>query len=230
VALTSIVFPSLSRWIADVPPLTPDGEEGRRLAEQELGNPAYQAAEPTPVDRIARAVADFFDRLFNTQLEGGWGSAFAVIATIVAVVLIIAAFIVWGVPRATRRAASQSTALFGDSEERSAAELRSAGASHALKEEWDAAIVLRFRALARGTAERGVVDTPPGATVHAYARAAAVAFPASAADLEEAATAFDDVRYLRRPGTAELYRRVSEVDDRIAASRPMVADTAGAPA
>ena len=90
--------------------------------------------------------------------------------------------------------------------------------------------MLRFRALARATAERGVVDTPPGATVHAYARAAAVAFPASAFDLEEAATAFDDVRYLRRPGTAELYRRVSEVDDQIASSRPIVAGTAGVPA
>ena len=135
-----------------------------------------------------------------------------------------------GRARAPRAARPRTpTALFGEAETRSAAELRRAAASHAAKGEWDAAIVLRFRALARGTVERGVVDTPPGATVHAFARAAARAFPASAADLEAAATAFDDVRYLRRPGTAELYRRVAEVDDRVAAARPVSPDHAGAP-
>ena len=164
-------------------------------------NPVYQAAEPTPIDRIARAIAEFFERLFDTELDGGWGSTFALIAAIVVVIVIVAAFIVWGVPRSSRRARASQVALFGEAETRSAAELRRAAASHARSGEWDAAIILRFRALARGTVERGVVDTPPGATVHAFARAAARAFPASSAELEAAATAFDDVRYLRLPGT-----------------------------
>ena len=208
------------------PPLTPDGEEARKLAEGELADQVYRAAEPTVVDRIARAIAQFFEQLFNTELGGGWGQAIALIAAIVIVVVIVAAFIVWGVPRATRRAPARTTALFGETETRSAAELRLAAASHAKKGEWDAAIILRFRALARGTVERGAVDTPPGATVHAFARAAARAFPDAAVDLEVAATAFDDVRYLRLPGTAELYRAVAEVDDRIAATRPLVPEDA----
>ena len=210
------------------PPLTPDGEEARKLAERELSNPVYRAAEPTPIDRIARAIGEFFERLFNTELEGGWGSAFALIAAVVVVIVILAAFIVWGLPRASRRAPSTPTALFGEEETRSADELRRAAASHARSGEWDAAVVLRFRALARGTVERGVVETPPGATVHAFARAAARAFPASAGDLEAAATAFDDVRYLRRPGTEELYLRVAEVDDRVSAARPVTPEYAGA--
>ncbi|NLP83888.1 DUF4129 domain-containing protein [Microbacterium sp. CFH 90308] len=205
-----------------VPPLTPDGDEGREWAETELSDPAYDIAEPTPFDRIARAIGDFIASLLSPDVSGGWASAFAVVAAIVVVGVIVAAFLVWGMPRATRRAARSAPLLFGESEHRSASELRAAAATHARAGEWEAAVVLRFRALARGCLERGVVDPPPGATVHAFARAAAGVFPQHAARLEQAAVAFDDVRYLRRPGTAELYRLVAEVDDAVAAARPAV--------
>ncbi|SFR99388.1 protein of unknown function [Microbacterium sp. cf046] len=224
-----VVVGALGRLAASVPPLTPDGDEARRWAERELSDPAYAAAEPTPLDRIAQAIAEFFESLFGTQLSGDWGPWFGVIAAVVVVLVIVAAFLVWGVPRTTGRARA-ATALFGRDEQRSAAGLRRDAASHASKGEWDAAIVLRFRALARGLVERGAVDTPPGATVHAFARAAARAFPASADELETAAEAFDDVRYLRRPGTEELYRRIAAVDDAVSAARPVLLVMSGAPA
>ncbi|WP_243076949.1 DUF4129 domain-containing protein [Microbacterium sp. SS28] len=205
-----------------VPPLTPDGDEAREWAERELSKPAYAQAEPTLFDRIAQAIGDFFASLFSTELSGPWGGAFALIAAIVVVVLIVAAFLVWGMPRATRRSRIAVGELFGESDARSAADLRSAAEVHAQRGEWDAAIVHRFRALARGLAERSILETPPGATVHGFARRAARAFPAQAAALEDAARAFDDVRYLRRPGTAELYRRVAAVDDAVATGRPRV--------
>ncbi|MFC0198775.1 DUF4129 domain-containing protein, partial [Microbacterium arthrosphaerae] len=145
---------------------------------------------------------------------------FALVATIVVIAVIVTAFLVWGMPRATRRAAARTPLLFGEGEQRSAAELRAAAAERARAGDWDQAIVLRFRALARGCLERGVVDPPPGATVHAFARAAAGVFPALAPRLEQAATVFDDVRYLRRPGTAELYRLVTSLDDALVAARP----------
>ena len=144
-----------------MPPLTPDGDEARRWAERELADPVYAAAEPTPLDRIAQAIADFFESLFSTQLSGDWGPWVAVVAAIVVVLVIVAAFLIWGVPRATGRSRPSAT-LFGADEQRSAAELRRDAASSAAKGEWDAAIVLRFRALARGLVERGAVDTPPG--------------------------------------------------------------------
>ncbi|MCH6231318.1 DUF4129 domain-containing protein [Microbacterium sp. CFH 31415] len=202
---------------------TPDGDEARRWAEQELSDPVYDVAEPTPFDRIARGVADFFERLFATELSGEWGPAVAVVAAIVVLILIGVAFAIWGIPRSSRRAQVPSSSLFGEAEIRSAAELRSAAESHARKAEWDAAIVLHFRALARGCSERGVVDTPPGATVHAFARAAARVFPHLAGELERSAAAFDDVRYLRRPGTAALYRQVAETDGAVVAAKPLVA-------
>ncbi|GAA5204194.1 DUF4129 domain-containing protein [Microbacterium jejuense] len=207
----------------DGPPLTPDGDEARRWAEDELSKPAYDIAEPTPFDRIARAIGDFIASLFDPQVSGGWGSVLAIVATVVVVIVIVAAFLVWGMPRVTRRAAARTPLLFGEPEHRSAAALRAAAEDRARVSDWDAAVVLRFRALARGCFERGVVDPPPGATVHGFARAAARVFPQLAARLEAAAAAFDDVRYLRRPGTAEVYRLVASVDDEVAAARPVQA-------
>ncbi|WP_374977468.1 DUF4129 domain-containing protein [Microbacterium trichothecenolyticum] len=219
--LTPAVPRALARVSDAVPPLTPDGDEARRWAEQELSDPAYDIAEPTPFDRIARAVGDFIASLLNPDLSGGWGSTFALVAAIVVTVVIVAAFLLWGVPRVSRRAAPRTPLLFGEAEHRSAAELRAAAAERARASDWDAAIVLRFRALARGCLERGVVDPPPGATVHAFARAAGAAFPALEPRLEAAATAFDDVRYLRRPGTEELYRLVASTDDAVSSARPV---------
>ena len=141
--------------------------------------------------------------------------------------VLVAAFLTWGAPGAPGGARATAE-LFGADEQRSAAELRRDAASRAAKGDWDAAIVLRFRALARGLIERGAVDTPPGATVHAFARAAARAFPAHADALEAAAAAFDDVRYLRRPGTEELYRRIAAVDDLVTAARPQLTELTGA--
>ena len=216
-----VVAGALARLAESVPPLTPDGEEAREWAERELADPVYTAAEPTPLDRIARAIAEFFESIFSAQLPGVLGPWAAIFAAVVFVLVIGAAFLIWGVPRATGRSRA-STALFGADEQRSAAELRRDAAALAAAGDWDAAIVLRFRALARGLVERGAVDTPPGATVHAFARAAARAFPSYAAALESAAAAFDDVRYLRRPGTEELYRRIAAVDDSVTADRPVL--------
>ena len=222
-----VVADAVRLLAASVPPLTPDGDEARRWAERELEDPIYDAARPTAIDRIARAVGDFFASLFSTQLGGDWGPWISIVAAVVVVLVIVAAILIWGVPRATGRARA-TRELFGADEQRSAAELRRDATALAAKNEWDAAIVLRFRALARGLIERGAVDTPPGATVHAFARAAARAFPAHADALEAAAAAFDDVRYLRRPGNEELYRRIAAVDDQVSAARPVLPELAGA--
>lgn len=223
--IVDVLTPRLGASAA-VPPLTPDAEEARRLAEQELSNPLYDIAEPTLIDRIARAVAEFFTNLFSPDLSGGLGPAVAVVATIVVVVLIVLAFIIWGVPRATRRSALAAPSLFDGEEERSAAELRSAAEAHAKNEAWDAAVVMRMRAIARACVERGVVAVPPGATVHTFARAATRAFPDSGAALNDAADTFDDVRYLRRPGTSDSYRQIAATDDAIARTRPARVDEA----
>ncbi|AZS36180.1 hypothetical protein CVS47_00780 [Microbacterium lemovicicum] len=210
----------------DAPPLTPDGDEARRWAEQELTDPSYAVSEPTAIDRLARAIGDFFANLFNGQVEGGWGSLLAVIVVVVLIALVVAALLIWGRPRALVRSRTVPAGeLFGDAEERTAAQLRAEAQASAAAGEWVDAVVLRFRALARGLDERGVVDAPPGTTVHGFARAAARAFPDAAAELDSAAAAFDDVRYLRRPGTAELYQRIVAVDDDVQRRTPLTPAT-----
>lgn len=211
----------IARLVAVASPLVPDPDEAREWAERELAKPEYAEAQPTPIDRIAIAVRDFFASLFGNGPAGfdGW---FAAAAALVIVALLVAAFLIWGRPRTLHRGRARDADLFGADRGVSAAELRGDADARARAGEWDAAVVLRFRALARDLAERTIVDPAPGATVHGFAREASRAFPDEADALESAATAFDDVRYLRRPGTAELYRRIADLDERLVRARPVV--------
>ncbi|MEH3088091.1 MAG: DUF4129 domain-containing protein [Microbacterium arborescens] len=203
------------------PPIAPDPDEARRWAEEELSRSVYQAAEPTPIDRFARGVAEFVGSIFSGQVPAALGPWLAVGAIVVVLALIGIAVLIWGRPRAAVRSRS-SVALFGEPEARSADELRADAERAAGREAWDEAVVLRVRALARGLAERTIVDPVPGATVHRFAADAARAFPAARADLDEVARSFDDVRYLRRPGTSAAYAAVASLDERLSRSRAEV--------
>ncbi len=140
---------------------------------------------------------------------------------VIVVAAIIVGILIWGRPRLSTRATEPARALFDDDDARSADELRADAAAAAGRGEWDEAIVLRFRAVARGLTERGLVDPPPGATVRAFARETATALPSLVPLLDPAATTFDDVRYLRRPGTAERYRAVADLDDAAVRARAL---------
>ena len=201
-------------------PLLPDPDQAREWAEKELADPAYQAAEPTLIDRASRAVARFVNDLLEVPQTDGWGPAVLVVLGVLVVAAIVVGILIWGRPRTSVRAAPAARALFDDDDTRSADELRAEAEAAAQRDAWDDAVVLRFRAVARGLAERGLVDPPPGATVRAFARAASDALPALSADLEAAATTFDDVRYLRRPGTRERYALIVDLDDAAVRARP----------
>lgn len=205
-------------------PLLPDPDQAREWAEKELSDPSYQAAEPTFIDRIAQAVAKFLGDLLRVPDTDGWGPAALIVIAVIVTALIVVAVLIWGRPRVANRAAPAARALFDDDDARSASELRADAAAAAARGEWDEAIVLRFRAFARGLGERGLVDPPPGATVRAFSREAARALPSLADALDDAATIFDDVRYLRRPGTAERYRVISDLDDAAVRARATPVD------
>ncbi len=202
-------------------PVAPDPDEARRWAEEELSKTAYQEAEPTPIDRFARGVAEFLGSIFSGRVPDAAGPWLAVVAIAVIVVLVIVALVIWGRPRLAARSTTPAP-LFGESEARSAVELRADADAAARRDDWDEAIILRVRALARGLAERTIVGTEPGATVHRFADAATRAFPSAASDLDEAARSFDDVRYLRRPGSRSAYEHVRDLDERLERSRAEV--------
>jgi hypothetical protein len=209
-------------------PLTPDGDEARRWAEQELSDSAYATAQPNAFDRAARAVSDLLGRLFGGSVADGWAATIAIGVVLVVIVLIVVAVIVWGRPRAQRRARRDASTLFGDAEDRTAAQLRVAAAAAAERGDWGAAVVLRFRALARGLDERVLVSVAPGTTAGRFARDAGRAFPDAAPALAAAASVFDDVRYLGAAGTPERYGTVAAADEAVSGgSRAAVPRSSG---
>ena len=196
----------------------PDGDEARRWAEEELSQPRYADAKPTWFDLLARDIARFIADLFNGGNTASIGPSALIIVSVLIVAALVVALIVWGRPRAPRAVRRPRADLLGANDDRSAAQLRADAERSAKAGDWDAATILRFRALARGLLERDLIDPAPGATAQAIARDVGAVFASEAAAVRSAAVSFDDVRYLRHPSTAEL----AATDDRLSALRPAV--------
>lgn len=201
-------------------PDQPGPDEARELAERELARHVYDAAQPTVIDRIALAISDFLDSLSFSGVGVSWSPIIVIVVIVVLIALIAAGLAIWGRPKLANRRKPSSALLFGEDDLRSAAELRADAETHAAAGRWDEAIVSRFRALARSLDERDVLDPIPGLTALGLAGIAAEFFPAQQPRVRAGAAAFDDVRYLRRPGTAEMYAQVAGVDEEIALTRP----------
>lgn len=206
----------------DIDPYVPDGDDARRWAEQELRDPRYADAKPTWFDYLAEDVAEFISGLFSPDTGQQVGNVALIIVTVVIVAALITVLILWGRPRGSRRVRRPATDLLGERDRRTAAQLRADAARSARDGDWDTATVLRFRALARALLERDIIDPAPGATAQAIAREAAVAFDAQRVELTAAASAFDDVRYLRRPASEQSYRALAETDDRLTSLHPVL--------
>lgn len=203
-------------------PLDPDGEQARRLLTAELADPAYRIAEPTWFDRTAQAIRDGIAALFSGSVGPEWATVVAVIIGAALLALVVIAIVLWGLPARRSSAASTPGDLFGDQEQRSAAELRQAAADAAGRSDWDEAIVLRLRAAARGLDERGILDLPPGTTAQQFALRARELSAAAGPDLAAGAAAFDSVRYLGGRGTRAGYAAVAAADDALAALTPQL--------
>ena len=198
----------------------PDGDEARRWAEDELANPRYAEAKPTWFDLLARDIGRFIGDLFNGDSTANVGPSALIIVSVLIVAALITVLIIWGRPRRPNIVRRSHGSLLGAEDERSAAQLRVDAERAAKSGEWDAATILRFRALARGLLERDLIDPAPGATAQAIAREVGRVFPAESPGVRAAAVSFDDVRYLRHPATRESYAQLAAADDRLSAQRP----------
>ncbi len=200
----------------------PDGDEARRWAEKELSNSRYADAQPTWFDYVARDIGRFLADLFSSDNGGAVGPVALIVVSVLIVAALVVALIIWGRPRRSRAVRRSGADLLGATDDRTAAQLRADAERSARDDDWDTATVLRFRAIARDLLERDLIDPAPGATAQAIAREASSVFADEAAAMRSAATAFDDVRYLRRPGTPELYDLVVATDAALTAARPHV--------
>jgi hypothetical protein len=197
----------------DIPvdPSSPDAQEWLR---DELARPEYQAAKPTWFDLASKAVQDWLASLF----QGPGGNAGPVLLLVVVLViagLIVAAFFVFGRPRANRRSALDRRSLFGADSTRTAAELRASAERAARAGDWVTAVEEQFRAVAVALDERTLVHVTPGTTATEFAQRAADVAPEEREELRRAARAFDEVRYLDRPGTEAAYQHLVALDQRL---------------
>jgi hypothetical protein len=207
----------------------PDGDEARRWAEQELAKQEYQAAKPTWFDEFISGIVNWFFGLFTERGAGGLAPVAVTVIVIVIIAALVVALLVWGRPRASQTVHRRRD-LLGERDDRTAALLRAEAERRAREQDWDEAVVLRYRALARDLMERDLIDPAPGATAQGIAREASTPFPAFGERLHSAATAFDAVRYLRTAANEVDYRGLAATDDDVRAAQPAVPAVEAVPA
>lgn len=204
--------------VADV--FVPDRDDAQQRAKEELSKAAYEQARPTWFDEFARDVVNGIAALFSGDGATNLAPLTLTIVVVVVLAAVVVALVVWGRPRAShsRRRGSD---LLGERDDRTAAQLRAEADEAARSGSFDRAVVLRFRALARGLIERDLLDPAPGATAQAISREGALVFPALADRLHDAAELFDRVRYLDVNALADDYRVLTDVDAAVAAASPV---------
>jgi len=207
------------------PPLDPTSPEAKDLVLRELAKPEYTAARPSWFDR---ATAAFWEWISSLDVAGATGpDAFGLVVFIVlAAIGIVVAILVFGLPRLNRRAARLAD-VFEAADARSAANLRAAATAAAARGDLDAAVEEMFRALVRDLDERTIVAATPGMTADTFAKRAGAVFADHSAALHSASRAFDEVRYLGHPATAESWELIRELDARLRAARPALEVVAG---
>jgi hypothetical protein len=213
-----MTYPSDGMMIVAVTPLDPSADEARRLLIRELSAPEYAAAQPTLLDRIAGAIRDWFESLTFGGLSGPPALGVVVVLGIVVVALVLA-FFLFGMPRLQQRS-RVSGELFGVNDARSSDELRAAAEELASRSDYAGATAEMYRAIARGLSERAVLTTTPGTTAHDFAARAAAGFPDFRDQLAQAATTFDEVRYLGRAGSAEAFTATADLERSLRATQP----------
>lgn len=196
-------------------------EQARRLAEHELADPAYRAAEPSLVQRaiawVVERIQDLVDRVGDAS-PGGWVGILGLLALVVLVILLIR----WRMGPVSRSAAVQFAVDPGVS----ADQYRARAEQRAAAGDWDAAVSERMRAVVRTCQDRGLIDSRPGWTADEVAQAAGAALPTTREAMAGAAHVFDDVRYGGRRATADSYARLVAADDLVRTA--MVAEPVGA--
>lgn len=197
---------------ADVP-VTPDADEARRWAEEELSRGVY-APRTGLLERFVEWLAGWLDAL--SAYAGG--SPVVPVAIVVLVTAAVVAALVIGPPLRRRRDRIPTRGVL-DGEPRSAAELRAAADDAGARGDYTAAVLDRFRAIVRDLADRALVTDAPGVTAHEAASAAGVRLPGLAGDLVRASELFDRVRYGRRTADASADTWLADLDRRVRSTR-----------
>lgn len=191
------------------------GEEGRRRAIDELGDPVYGGREPSLLDRFLQWLSDLVDDLMQlgSSLPGDW---WLLLPVLLVLALLVAGLIMYLRPGRNRRA---ETPVHAETK-RTAAGHRSAADEHESSGAYDQAVVERLRAIDVDLEERALLTPSVGRTATELATEAGRGLPEQAQRLSDAAALFNDVVYGHREATAETARTLRELDDHLRAARP----------
>jgi len=197
---------------------------GQRLARAELSKSLYHPHQSLS-QRLMSMLNALLGHLYQAghSFPGGW---WAVVALTVLLVLAVTGVLAQVGPLARARRGDRERGwgappMSAAGHRQRAAELAAAG-------DYSGAILESVRAIGRELEERGVLDPRLGRTAAETAGESARALPGEAGALRDSARLFDDICYGGRPGTADGYAAVRDLDARIAAARPgLAAQTAG---
>ncbi|MEJ1113879.1 DUF4129 domain-containing protein [Paenarthrobacter sp. CCNWLY172] len=200
------------------PPVTPDREEGRRWAAEELSKPQYPDAQPPWLEQLWR---DFLDWLSSLDGDGmGQGPDLAVPLMIAVAIAIIIAAVVVVRPRLNARRKAAAVDIYGDDDSVDSEGYRRRAATAADHGNWPAAVVDQFRALVRSAEERDIIDPRAGRTADEAAGQLGQVFGAAQFRLDAAARLFDAVRYGEQGATATDYEDVRGLDADLLEMKP----------
>lgn len=205
-------------------PVVPDRDTAREWLTSELQRPEYAERESL-LSRVIRWVMDWLNGIDwpDTAMSG---PQLGVVLAIVAVVVVLIAWLIAGPVRLGRDRAGKAEVLDAD-DARTAAQMRAAADAAAASGDWRTAAVERFRAVVRSLEERVVIEPRPGRTAQEAAGDAGERLPGQAAGLRSGADLFDGVEYGDRVATAADDAALRELDAQVTAARPAVVPATG---
>lgn len=147
--------------------LSPDGDEARRWAEEELSRAKYSESAPSLIDRVGQWV---IDRLSQININFGAGASFAGSVTIIILIVVIAVIaILYGRLRPGGRARLSGPGTILDDDRTESVLVRHARQAYS-RGDYAAACVDYYRACIRILDSRGLIIAAPGMTALEAAR------------------------------------------------------------
>jgi len=208
----------MARVLAGDVPVTPDAETARRWAERELTDPIYHPAF-TLLGWIMEKLQELL-RGLNDAAQSV--TVVQVLATLLAVALVVVSLYVAGPVRLRRAAGRVRSHVVLGTDVRTARELRDAAERAAESGDLDEAVLYGYRAIVRSLEERAVLAERPGRTAHEASDEAAARFPTLADRLHRAGRLFDDVCYGHAPAGRADHDELRALDGDLEHARPDV--------
>ncbi|MEW2573438.1 DUF4129 domain-containing protein [Streptomyces sp. NPDC047070] len=201
------------------PPVTVPRDPAREAARRELSKQMYHENDPSLLRRALDAFWKWVGELLDTASSATPGGGLGLLVVVLAVVALIGAL--WWRLGSPRRGPVSTAPLFDD-RPRSAAEHRAAAEAHAAQGHWNQAVQERMRAVVRSLEERALLDPRPGRTADEAAAEAGRTLPGHTDRLRAAARDFDDITYGGRTAVPETYHRLTQLDQDLERTRPVL--------